>query len=561
MAEISASASTSASTPSQDYHPTIDPATFDLVVSGTGLPESLLAAAAAAAGKSVLHLDPNPFYGSQFASIPLPSFSSLLSPSYSSPSPHSSAASTPSYDAIDLHRRPIYSEIETSGSPPEPSRSFLVDLAGPRVLYCADAAVDLLLRSGASHHVEFKSVDASLVYWEGRLSTVPDSRQAIFKDRTLSLAEKSQMMRFLKLVQGHIASDRGGAADEGLVRISEEDLLIPFVEFLQKQRLPPKIRAIILYAIAMADYDQEIVESNKLVTTKEGVETIALYSSSIGRFTNSVGAFLYPMYGHGELPQAFCRCAAVKGALYVLRMPVVSLLIDREKSEYVGVRLASGEDIFSSQLVMEPSCQVPPSLSLSEDLNTSSSTGNVARGVCITSSSLERDSSNVLWAFCYMPVKSIACVFAVALYSEQLTTIRVLQLSSNVAVCPPGLFMVYLSTPCNDAIIGKGYIKAAIHALFATNTLGSSEGSVEPNTEDKESETRPTVLWSCVYVQELAQGSFGPVCLSTLPDEHVDYRNIIESTKELFSKMYSQAEFLPQTSEPGDIEDDNGSAE
>lgn len=243
MAEISASASTSASTPSQDYHPTIDPATFDLVVSGTGLPESLLAAAAAAAGKSVLHLDPNPFYGSHFASIPLPSFSSLLSPSYSSPSPHSSAASTPSYDAIDLHRRPIYSEIETSGSPPEPSRSFLVDLAGPRVLYCADAAVDLLLRSGASHHVEFKSVDASLVYWEGRLSTVPDSRQAIFKDRTLSLAEKSQMMRFLKLVQGHIASDRGGAADEGLGRISEEDLLIPFVEFLQKQRLPLKIRA------------------------------------------------------------------------------------------------------------------------------------------------------------------------------------------------------------------------------------------------------------------------------------------------------------------------------
>lgn len=64
---------------------------------------------------------------------------------------------------------------------------------------------------------------------------------------------------------------------------------------------------------------------------------------------------------------------------------------------------------------------------------------------------------------------------------------------------------MYLSTPCNDAIIGKDYIKAAIHALFATNTLGSSEGSVEPNTEDKKSETRPIVLWSCVYVQELAQ--------------------------------------------------------
>jgi RAB protein geranylgeranyltransferase component A len=35
------------------------------------------------------------------------------------------------------------------------------------------------------------------------------------------------------------------------------------------------------------------------------------------RFANAEGAFIYPMYGHGELPQAFCRFAAVKGALYV----------------------------------------------------------------------------------------------------------------------------------------------------------------------------------------------------------------------------------------------------
>jgi RAB protein geranylgeranyltransferase component A len=35
------------------------------------------------------------------------------------------------------------------------------------------------------------------------------------------------------------------------------------------------------------------------------------------RFANAKGAFIYPMHGHGELPQAFCRFAAVKGALYV----------------------------------------------------------------------------------------------------------------------------------------------------------------------------------------------------------------------------------------------------
>ena len=35
------------------------------------------------------------------------------------------------------------------------------------------------------------------------------------------------------------------------------------------------------------------------------------------RFPNALGAFLYPIYGQGELPQAFCRRAAVKGCIHV----------------------------------------------------------------------------------------------------------------------------------------------------------------------------------------------------------------------------------------------------
>lgn len=35
------------------------------------------------------------------------------------------------------------------------------------------------------------------------------------------------------------------------------------------------------------------------------------------RFPNAPGALLYPIYGEGELSQAFCRRAAVKGCIYV----------------------------------------------------------------------------------------------------------------------------------------------------------------------------------------------------------------------------------------------------
>jgi hypothetical protein len=39
----------------------------------------------------------------------------------------------------------------------------------------------------------------------------------------------------------------------------------------------------VLYAIAMADYDQDTDCCEKLLTTREGIQTIALYSSSVGR--------------------------------------------------------------------------------------------------------------------------------------------------------------------------------------------------------------------------------------------------------------------------------------
>lgn len=63
---------------------------------------------------------------------------------------------------------------------------------------------------------------------------------------------------------------------------------------------------------------------------------------------------MYPIYGEGELPQAFCRRAAVKGCIYVLRMPVTSLLLDKETGVYKVVRLASGQEIFSQKLVLDP---------------------------------------------------------------------------------------------------------------------------------------------------------------------------------------------------------------
>lgn len=56
----------------------LDETSFDAIVVGTGLTESILAGAAARRGLKVLHLDPNPYYGGQWASHSLPAFRDAL---------------------------------------------------------------------------------------------------------------------------------------------------------------------------------------------------------------------------------------------------------------------------------------------------------------------------------------------------------------------------------------------------------------------------------------------------------------------------------------------------
>lgn len=520
-------------------YPPIEPTAFDLIVIGTGLPESVISAAASASGKSVLHLDPNPFYGSHFSSLSIADLTHFLNS-------HSTSSS--------VCHDPLYSDVEISNYAPrllnQHPRSFNLDVSGPRVLFCADHSVDLMLKSGASHYLEFKSIDATFMLdADAKLCSVPDSRAAIFKDKSLGLVEKNQLMRFFKHVQGHLSLDE---SEENNVRISEEDLDSPFAEFLTKMKLPHKIKSIVLYAIAMADYDQE--GSENVLKTKDGINRLALYNSSVGRFQNALGALIYPIYGQGELPQAFCRRAAVKGCLHVLRMPVISLLTDQNSGSYKGVRLASGQHIFSHKLVLDPSFTVPGSLASSHQqllesfqaFSLSDNKGKVARGICITRSSLKPDLSNFMVIF---PPRS--------LFPEQVTSIRVLQLGGNLAACPLGMFVLYFSALCDEVNQGKMLLHAALGALQKLLFTGTAGNSSTSQSEDME-EAEPTLLWSALYIQDLSMGQFGSISSTATPDGNLNYNDLLDATEKLYRKLYPNEELFPETTSPVNSEDDAG---
>ncbi|RXH69223.1 hypothetical protein DVH24_037007 [Malus domestica] len=482
----------------------ITPSTFDLIVIGTGLPGSVIAAAASTAGKAVLHLDTNQFYGGHFASLPLDDLFPFLNSHASPPSSSSTTTTTTTitghddYTALPLTRRLLYSDIETVTYAPQalaqhnPKR-FYIDLSGPKVLFLADKATDLLWRSGVLPFLCFKGIEMKSIYDDiGELWNVPDSRVAIFKDKRLSLMEKNKLMRFFKLVWQHLEAatdEQGSEGNSESRKISDEDLESPFVDFLNRMELPHKIKSIILYAIAMVDYDQDNLEACKsILKTRDGIERLAVFYKS--RLTNAPEAMIYPMYGHGNLSGVISRRAAVKGCVCAQRVPV-AVLMDKDSGQYKGVRLASGQNLYSDQLVMDPTFKVP-SLPISS------------------------------------PPDVIASPQVLTLYPEQDASIRAIQIGgSSAEVCPKGMFVVYFSVLCDDAKQGKMLLHDAMNALLK---LALSGNPYDRTLDSEDAEVKPTLLWSMLYVQELSTDQQGYFLSTPMPDANLDYNDLIDST-------------------------------
>ena len=80
-------------------------------------------------------------------------------------------------------------------------------------------------------------------------------------------------------------------------------------------------------------------------------ERIVLYTSSMARYGKS--PYIYPLYGLGELPQAFARLSAIYGGTYMLDKPVDEIVTDAD-GKFVGVR-SGNETVKAKGVVGDPS--------------------------------------------------------------------------------------------------------------------------------------------------------------------------------------------------------------
>uniref|UniRef100_A0A1D1ZYI0 Rab proteins geranylgeranyltransferase component A n=1 Tax=Auxenochlorella protothecoides TaxID=3075 RepID=A0A1D1ZYI0_AUXPR len=296
---------------------------YDVIVLGTGLVESLLAAAAATSGKTVLQLDAQDFYGGRWATLSIDDFLAALRPGQA-------AGAT---------------GLEVAGSTDPAcigeSHAFLVDLA-PRLVYGGGPMVDALLASGAHHYTEFKLLQGSYMLDSGdaqRLTSVPSTRAEVFASRDLSLADKRVLMRFLQRFSGLLPHNEGGEVRDPVPADTHDPVLAtPFADFMTNTGL---LRADLRATIA---HGALLLPDPSLLSTGVVLDRLALLQRSAGRYGAGSGALLCPMHGGGELAQAFCRSAAVGGAVQMLRSPVVALRLESAEGSQIGGGAATVSD-------------------------------------------------------------------------------------------------------------------------------------------------------------------------------------------------------------------------
>jgi len=122
---------------------------YDVIVLGTGLKECILSGMMSVSGKKVLHMDRNKYYGGESASI------------------------TPLEDLFTHFNK----EVKMEGL--ERGRDWNVDLI-PKLLMANGQLVRLLIHTGVTRYLEFKSVEGSYVYKGGKIFKVPaDEKEAL----------------------------------------------------------------------------------------------------------------------------------------------------------------------------------------------------------------------------------------------------------------------------------------------------------------------------------------------------------------------------------------------
>ncbi|KDQ63424.1 hypothetical protein JAAARDRAFT_147735 [Jaapia argillacea MUCL 33604] len=281
---------------------------YDVIVLGTGLTECILSGLLSVEGKKVLHMDRNDYYGG---------------------------------DSASLNLTQLYRKFRPDKAPPAElgrDRDYAIDLI-PKFIIASGELTKILVHTEVTRYLEFKQIAGSYVYRDGRISKVPSNEMEAVRSPLMGLFEKRRAKKFFEFLQGW--KDEDPATHQGL-DLDRDTMKTVFEKF----GLEPGTQDFIGHAMALYLDDDYITKP-----ARPAYDRIILYTSSMARYGKS--PYIYPLYGLGELPQAFARLSAIYGGTYMLDKPIDEIVTDAS-GKFVGVR-SGGETVKAKQVIGDPS--------------------------------------------------------------------------------------------------------------------------------------------------------------------------------------------------------------
>jgi RAB protein geranylgeranyltransferase component A len=235
---------------------------YDFALLGTSLPLSILSAALARAGFSILHIDEEEHYGGPWSSLTL---SELVDWSRNT-ALHSSQGRRDVLIEFPAFQHQSNNVEEEGGMKiPEKliglNRHFAISLA-PTIVPCAGPTIDVLIRSKVASYCTFRLLQKTAVFASGDIATqrttslrkVPSSKEDIFKDKNLSLVDKRKLMKLLQKAGPGAENNEESQAMKSEV-VSEQ----PFFEYLcakEGANLSFDLATSIAYGVALCSSEQ-----------------------------------------------------------------------------------------------------------------------------------------------------------------------------------------------------------------------------------------------------------------------------------------------------------------
>ncbi|CAE6380005.1 unnamed protein product [Rhizoctonia solani] len=284
---------------------------YDVIVLGTGLTECILSGLLSVEGKKVLHMDRNDYYGA---------------------------------DSASLNLTQLYGKFRNEPAPAElgRDRDYAVDLI-PKFIIASGELTHMLVHTDVTRYLEFKQIAGSFVYRDGKISKVPSTEMEAVKSPLMGLFEKRRAKKFFEFVQGW--KDEDPATHQG-VDLDKDTMKTIYEKF----GLEPGTQDFIGHAMALYLDDDYITKS-----ARETINRIVLYTNSMARYGKS--PYIYPLYGLGELPQAFARLSAIYGGTYMLDKQVDEIVLGPD-GKFAGVR-SGDETVKAKQVIGDPSYFMP----------------------------------------------------------------------------------------------------------------------------------------------------------------------------------------------------------